>query len=206
MSCKNYKLLYCPGPVSRGEAALQALGDQCSCMRARGLCGLHLPESSCVQLGAKASVRHSEWMPFMSCREHACWGTWSLYTVLVPPVKAFSQEDSCAFLTAFNFTPSQNTLFSISICGVATHHLCCKPDSEHAVELGAYICVLNLLFLSPQSSFSLVQHSLPSFLLRKGKTLQPWHPWVEGESTGTHTVKKIKDRRKETERDRMFMY
>lgn len=123
MNCKNYKLLYRPGPVSRGEPTFQVLVDHCSCMRASGLCGLHLLESSSVQLGAKASVRHSEWMPFMSCTEHARWGTWSLYTVLVPPVKAFSQEDSCAFLTAFHFTQSQNVLFSISICGVATHHL-----------------------------------------------------------------------------------
>lgn len=63
----------------------------------------------------ESTVTHFEWIPFMSCTEHACWGTWSLYTVLVPPVKAFSQEDSCVFLTAFHLTQSQNMLFSILI-------------------------------------------------------------------------------------------
>lgn len=152
-------------------------------------------------------VTHFEWMPYISCTEHSCWGAWSLHTVLVPPGKAFSQEISCAFLTRFHFTQSQNTLFSILICGTATHHLCCKPDSERSMswELTFLFLPFSSYPLSPVS-FSLVQHSLPPFLLKKGMKLQPWHPKVAGGSTGALTVKKIKDRRKDTERDHMFTY
>lgn len=77
MSCKNYRLLYCPGPVSRGEAALQAVMDQWSCMRASGLCGLHLLESSSVQLGAKASGREHS---YASCAD----AFYVLYRTCVP--------------------------------------------------------------------------------------------------------------------------
>lgn len=64
MSCKNYKLLYRPGPVSRGEAALQAMMDQCSCIMASGL---HLLENSSVQLGAKASGRAHSYTFWVKC-------------------------------------------------------------------------------------------------------------------------------------------
>lgn len=118
-----------------------------------------------------------------------------------------SVKCSGAFLTAFHFTWSQKMLFSTLIHGVATHLItsAAKLTQSVAVEPGVYVCVLCSLFLSPHSSFSPVQYNPSYFLLRERMKLQPSHSGV-GESTGTHTLKKIKGRRKETERDHMFMY
>lgn len=118
-----------------------------------------------------------------------------------------SVKCSGAFLTAFHFTWSQKMLFSTLIHGVATHLITSAANLTQsvAIEPGVYVCVLCSLFLSPHSSFSPVQYNLSYFLLRERMKLQPSHSGV-GESTGTHTLKKIKGRRKETERDHMFMY
>lgn len=180
--------------------------DQCSCMRASGLCGLHLLESNLVPLGAKASASehsYTSWANAFYVLYRTC-VLRDLITLHCPcsTCRSIQSRGLLCFLDCI----SLKIKICFSIHGVATHHLCCKPDSERAIELGAYICVLSLLFLSPQSSFSLVQHSLLSFLLRKGMKPQAWHPGVAGGSTGAHTVEKIKDRRKETERDHMFIY